>query len=64
MSKEEGEKKLSLRLYIYFKRLFAGLCYLVYKDENWALNGALGVSASYVADIAVPAREKEKEEDY
>jgi hypothetical protein len=23
-----------------------------------------GVSASYVADIAVPAREKEKEEDY
>jgi len=44
--------------------LFAGLCYLIYKDENWALNGALGVSASYVADIAVPAREKEKEEDY
>jgi hypothetical protein len=37
---------------------------LIYKDENWALNGALGVSASYVADIAVPAREKEKEEDY
>ena len=44
--------------------LFAGLCYLIYKDENWALNGALGVSASYVADIAVPAREKEKEDDY
>ena len=38
--------------------------YLIYKDENWALNGALGVSASYVADIAVPAREKEKEDDY
>ena len=35
--------------------LFAGLCYLIYKDENWALNGALGISASYVADIALPA---------
>jgi hypothetical protein len=30
---------------------------LIYKDENWALNGALGGSASYVADKALPARE-------
>ena len=42
--------------------LFAGLCYLLYKDENWALNGALGVGASYAADLLMPVEEKEAEE--
>ena len=41
--------------------LFAGMCYLLYKDDNWVINGALGVGASYVADIVVPAPEKEEE---
>ena len=43
--------------------LFAGACYLVFKNENWALNGALGVGASYLADIVVPAPPPPKEED-
>ena len=42
--------------------LFAGLSYLLYKDESWALNGALGVSASYIADVLMPAEEKSEEE--
>ena len=39
--------------------LFAGLCYVVFQDENWALNGAVGVGASYVADILLHKAEED-----
>jgi hypothetical protein len=38
---------------------------MLHRGEAFRKGGhAERVSASYVADIAVPAREKEKEEDY
>lgn len=43
--------------------LYAGLCYLVFKDESWALNGALGVGAAYAADVLLPLPEHTEEED-
>jgi hypothetical protein len=43
--------------------LYCGLCFLFYKDENFVLNGALGVGASYAADVVVP-RPTPKEHDY
>jgi hypothetical protein len=42
--------------------LYAGLCFLVFKDESWALNGALGVGASYGADLLLPQEHKEEED--
>ena len=44
--------------------VFAGLCYVVFKDDTWAMNGALGVGASYIADLVVPPAKKEEEEQY
>ena len=44
--------------------VFAGLCYVFLKDETWMMNGALGVGASYIADIIVPTPKKEEEEQY
>lgn len=41
--------------------LYTGLCFFVFKDESWALNGALGVGASYVADLVLPQEHKEEE---
>lgn len=43
--------------------MFAGLCYLLYKDESWAMNGALGVGASYVADVLIPQKENDMDEE-
>jgi len=43
--------------------LFAGLCYLLYKDESWAMNGALGVGASYIADVLIPQKENDMDEE-
>lgn len=42
--------------------LFAFACYAMYQDENYALNGALGVASSYVADTVVPSPSSEEEE--
>lgn len=41
--------------------LYCGLTFLFYKDENFALNGALGVGASYAADVVVPRPTKEED---
>ena len=42
--------------------LFAGACYAMYQDDNYALNGALGVASSYVADLMVPVPSSSEEE--
>lgn len=42
--------------------LFAGACYAMYQDDNYALNGALGVASSYVADLVVPSSSEEEQE--
>jgi hypothetical protein len=44
--------------------LYCGLTYLFYKDENYALNGALGIGASYVADVIMPKPAPKEEDEY
>jgi len=41
--------------------VYAGLCFLLFKDESWALNGALGVAASYAADLVLPEHTGEED---
>ena len=43
--------------------LFAGACYAMYQDDNYALNGALGVASSYVADLVVPVPSSSSDEE-
>ena len=43
--------------------LYSGISFVVFKDPNWALNIALGSSASYLSDIALNKYSHEINED-
>jgi hypothetical protein len=43
--------------------LYSGISFVAFKDPNWALNIALGSSASYLSDIALNKYSHEINED-